>query len=268
MVAYRTAQREHGTVIRTVEKIPEGAVIENRDGVKYTVWNDWDPTSEGCAKAVYNTTTKAVEWNMGESFMLEDGCTYQVRFKVWPSQKAYDLLADLNNGKKSYDSLTDAEKAQISEPTEAGGMYTLKTNSETSYTYREATKSGDTVTPTGDPSKPGSFPDVDPLELTTKPLKVQKLWHNNYAANVETVESITLELYDINASGQERQTFKTITLTICAGAEKVNRPRNAACPCNLRFTARRCGSECSSPRPAGRCPAPRPVPHAACPLRA
>ncbi len=194
-------------------KIPEGAVIETRDGVKYTVWNDWDPTSEGCAKAVYNTTTKAVEWNMGESFMLEDGCTYQVRFKVWPSQKAYDLLADLNNGKKSYDSLTDAEKAQISEPTEAGGMYTLKTNSETSYTYREATKSGDTVTPTGDPSKPGSFPDVDPLELTTKPLKVQKLWHNNYAANVETVESITLELYDINASGQERQTFKTITLT-------------------------------------------------------
>ena len=60
-----------------------------------------DPTSEGCAEAVYNSKTGAVEWNMGEGFMLQEGYTYQVRFKVWPSQEAYDLLADLNNGKKS-----------------------------------------------------------------------------------------------------------------------------------------------------------------------
>ncbi|MBQ9662328.1 MAG: VWA domain-containing protein [Oscillospiraceae bacterium] len=177
------------------------------------VWEAWTPSSEGCAEAVYNTTTGAVEWNMGEAFMLEDGYTYQVRFKVWPSQEAYDLLADLNNGVKSYASLSDEEKAQIKEPTTAGGMYTLKTNSETSYTYREATKSGDTVTPTGEPSEPGHFDDVDPLLLTTKPLRVQKQWHNNYVDSRALTDSITMELYGVDSDGVTSRDFKTITLT-------------------------------------------------------
>ena len=194
-------------------KVPEGAIIENRDGTKYVVWNNWDPTSEGCAKAIYDTKTGAVKWNMGEGFMLEDGYTYRVKFKVWPSQEAYDLLADLNNGKKSYSELTDAEKAQIKEPTTAGGVYTLKTNSETSYTYREATKSGDTVTPTGEPSEPGSFPDVDPLELTTKPLKVKKQWHYNYSASRTPVDQITMELYGVDSDGTTSHDFKAFTLT-------------------------------------------------------
>ncbi|MBR6706878.1 MAG: VWA domain-containing protein [Clostridia bacterium] len=177
------------------------------------VWVSWDPASEGCAEAVYNEETGAVEWNMGPGFMLEEGYTYQVRFKVWPSQEAYDLLADLNNGVKSYDSLTDEEKAQIQEPTTEGGMYTLKTNGETSYTYREATKTGDTVTPTGEPSEPGSFPDVDPLELTTKPLKVMKQWHNNYVDSRIPTNSITLELYGVDSDGVTSHSFKEFQLT-------------------------------------------------------
>ena len=177
------------------------------------VWVSWDPASEGCAEAVYNEETGAVEWNMGPGFMLEEGYTYQVRFKVWPSQEAYDLLADLNNGVKSYDSLTEEEKAQVKEPASEGGMYTLKTNGETSYTYREATKTGDTVTPTGEPSEPGSFPDVDPLELTTKPLKVMKQWHNNYVDSRIPTDSITLELYGVDSDGVTSHSFKEFQLT-------------------------------------------------------
>ena len=193
----------------TAEDVANGRATS----VGETVWESWDPSSEGCAEAVYNTNTGAVEWNMGEGFMLEEGYTYQVRFKVWPSQDAYDLLADLNNGKKSYDSLTAAEKAQISEPATEGGVYTLKTNSETSYTYREATKSGETVTPTGDPSEPGSFPEVDPLELTTKPLKVKKQWHNNYVDSRTLTDSITMELYGVDSDGSTSRSFKTFTLS-------------------------------------------------------
>jgi len=206
--------KKHDYDIATQKDVDEHRA--NAVGEKILVngdWETWDPTSEGCAEAVYNTATGAVEWNMGEGFMLEEGYTYQVRFKVWPSQDAYDLLADLNNGKKSYDSLTDAEKAQISEPETEGGMYTLKTNSETSYTYREATKSGDTVTPTGEPSEPGSFPDVDPLELTTKPLKVKKQWHNNYVDSRTLTDSITMELYGVDSDGTTSHNFKTFTLT-------------------------------------------------------
>lgn len=187
------------------------------DSVGEIVWEAWDPASENCAEAVCNTATGAVEWNMGTNFMPRDGYTYQVRFKVWPSQEAYDLLADLNNGKKTYDSLTDEEKAQISEPASGDGVYTLKTNSETSYTYREATKSGDTITPTGEPSEPGRFPDVDPLELTTKPLMVKKQWHNNYSASREPIDSITMQLYGVDSDGVTSHDFKTITLTADEG---------------------------------------------------
>ena len=187
------------------------------DSVGEMVWEAWDPASENCTEAVYNSATGAVEWNMGTNFMPRDGYTYQVRFKVWPSQEAYDLLADLNNGKKTYDSLTDEEKAQISEPASGDGVYTLKTNSETSYTYREATKSGDTITPTGEPSVPGRFPDVDPLELTTKPLMVKKQWHNNYSASREPIDSITMQLYGVDSDGVTSHDFKTITLTADEG---------------------------------------------------
>ena len=193
----------------TAEDVAAGKATAEGD----MVWESWTPSSESCAEAVYNSTTGAVEWNMGEGFMLEDGYTYQVRFKVWPSQAAYDLLADLNNGVKSYNNLTDAEKAQIKEPTTPGGMYTLKTNSDTNYTYREATKSGDTVTPVGEPSDPGHFPDVDPLELTTKPLKVQKQWHNNYVDSRALTDSITMELYGVDSDGVTSHDFKEITLT-------------------------------------------------------
>jgi hypothetical protein len=44
---------------------------------------------------------------MGSKFMPKAGVTYQVRFKVWPSQEAYDYIAKLNNGTIQYDELPD-----------------------------------------------------------------------------------------------------------------------------------------------------------------
>ena len=141
-----------------------------------------------------------------------------MRFKVWPSQEAYDLLADLNNGKRTYEGLSDEEKAQIKEPKKAGDPYTLRTNSDTSYTYAEATKSGDTVTVIPDTtSDPGHFDDVDPLLLSTKPLRVKKQWHNNYVDSRTLTDSITMELYGVDPGGETSHDFKTITLTAAGG---------------------------------------------------
>ena len=179
------------------------------------VWETWNPTSEACAEAEYKNG--AVVWNMGSSFMPQEGYTYQVRFKVWPSQEAYDLLANLNNAPNpaaAYAALDESVRKQISEPTTSGGMYTLKTNSVTSYNYKDATIVDGTVTPNGDDLlKPaGEFGDVDPLELTTRPLKIKKQWHNNYAANREPVSSITMQLYGVDSDGTTSHDFKTITL--------------------------------------------------------
>ena len=123
----------------------------NKYGNGYANKTEWTTReADGCAAASYSESDGAVHWDMGETFQLENGVTYVVEFTVWPSQAAYDLVADLNNGIKTYDSLTPEEKAQIVEvtaPTETTtGTYALKTNTDkVETTYNRTTKSGDTV---------------------------------------------------------------------------------------------------------------------------
>ena len=188
------------------------------------VWVEWSPASERCELATYNTETGAVEWHMGDKFMPQDGYTYQVRFKVWPSQEAYDLIAGLNNGiyvmdddaeviRKTSDNSVAYGERYYHQISGTYPNYHLKTNAETSYTYCEATKTGSGITITSDPCEPGSFPEVDPLDLTTKPLKIMKRWYYNYSASRDAEQSIDLELYGVNPDGTTTPTFKTITLT-------------------------------------------------------
>ena len=78
-----------------------------------TGFAEWDPSSEGAQNAEYDEESGAVKWDMGTNFMPEDGATYKVTWKVWPSQDAYDILAKCKNDPSFYDTLTDAQKAQI-----------------------------------------------------------------------------------------------------------------------------------------------------------
>ena len=217
----------------TTEDVENGLA----ESVGDMVWESWDPAIEGCAEAVYKPDTGTVEWNMGSNFMPLEGYTYQVRFKVWPSQAAYDLLADLNNGITyySYSDYTSAVpvplseesavqeglvlssevRRQISPPASEGAMYTLKTNDETSYNYKEATIVDGTVTTSGEDLlvPPGSFPEVDPLKLTTRPLKIKKQWEKNYVDSRTLTDSITMKLYGVDPDGTSSHDFKEITLT-------------------------------------------------------
>ena len=157
----------------------------------------WDPASEGASPAVYNSETGAVEWNMGKTFMPEAGVTYQVRFKVWPSQEAYDYIAKLNNGTIAYDSLLDDVKAQIDR---SGNSYTLKTNEpEAKTTYQSAMKTGDTVTVSGE-IKTLEFPSVEDLHLSADKMKVQKEWVNDLDPNARWKSDVTLLLTDGNGN--------------------------------------------------------------------
>ena len=99
--------------------------------------------ADGCNAAEYKDG--AIEWNMGSDFQLEDGVTYIVEATAWPKQEAYDLVADLNNGLKSYESLTQEEKDQVH--VEDDGSYTLKTNTNNvKATYKESITSGSSTT--------------------------------------------------------------------------------------------------------------------------
>ena len=84
-----------------------------------------------------------------------------------------------------------------------------------SYNYKDATIVDGTVTPDGNDllNPAGKFDPVDPLELTTRPLKVKKQWHNNYVDSRELTDRITMELYGVDSDGTTSHTFKTIELT-------------------------------------------------------
>ena len=164
----------------------------------------WDPEAAGAALAEYNRDTGAVEWNMGSTFMPEAGVTYQVRFKVWPSQEAYDYIARLNNGTIDYATLPADVKAQI---IKSGNTYTLKTNEpDANTTYQAATKTGTTVTVTGD-TQTLMFPSVEDLNLSVDKMKVKKEWVNSLDADARWKSPVTLLLTD-----SEGNLYKSIDL--------------------------------------------------------
>ncbi|MBR2256672.1 MAG: VWA domain-containing protein [Blautia sp.] len=183
------------------------------------VWEPWTETQmseEGAGLAKYEDG--AVKWNLGETFMLEDGVSYKVDFTVWPSQEALDILADINNSCRrdkatgqltvyassdaAYESLPEDIKAQIYK---SGGKYVLKTNEDDAgYSYKKATQEeGGLVTPQGNPI-PGTFDPVIPLKLRSDSIGVEKSFSNLLDSRDPT--QIQLELWG-------NRLYKTFTLT-------------------------------------------------------
>ncbi len=83
----------------------------------------------------YPVGTRTVIWdiNEGSEELVEDGVTYTMIFTMWPSQEAYDMIADLNNGTIDYDKdLSQAEKDQVFLD---GNVYYLKTNTKATVDY-------------------------------------------------------------------------------------------------------------------------------------
>ena len=121
--------------------------------------------------ASYNPNS-GVTWNLGSEGTLSEGIIYSIDFTIWPSQKAYDLLADLNNGIKVYaegqpNSITEEERNQVYE---SGGIYYMKTNTNLDTTYSSG---GDTYTDEI-PYHQGA------MNLDAETISLEKLWPQNY----------------------------------------------------------------------------------------
>ena len=169
----------------------KGGTVKDLNGVEHEKYdsnaNDGLGVEWPDAPAASSSGT-GVTWDLSSIGNLEKGVTYTVWFDIWPSQDAYDLVADLNNGKKYVDytayhnaggQLTEEEAlAQgivISEDVAAqvGGEgpngYYLKTNTflNTSYTHsgKEYIVNGDE----GDNDMP----------LEAEKITLKKLWPEN-----------------------------------------------------------------------------------------
>ena len=125
--------------------------------------SDDDPGAPG---ATYSNTN-GVTWDLGEAGELKNGWIYSVEFTVWPSQAAYDLIADLNNGIKDWDDLTDEQKASVDGSKEEG--YTLKTNTHLYTNFTDL--DGNTYQEVNDATPKA-------MDLPAPTISVEKLWHN------------------------------------------------------------------------------------------
>ena len=110
---------------------------KNEDGTEkydHTANNGLGETWDDAPGVIYNEDG-SVTWDLSSVGTAEADVTYVVRFTVWPSQEAYDIIANLNNKAIKYDDLPDDVQTQIYE---AGGKYYLKTNTtlNTSYTFQ------------------------------------------------------------------------------------------------------------------------------------
>ncbi|MBQ6635767.1 MAG: VWA domain-containing protein [Lachnospiraceae bacterium] len=168
------------------------AAFQAGKNVTFTEWTT--RAADGCEAAVYNTGTGAVEWNMGESFMLEDGVTYKVSFTCWPSQEAYDILAKLNNGTISFGDTTlyGNEVWNQFEGNLTSG-YTLKTNAEgANTTYSKAASVDGTLT-VDDKREKLDFQHVPPMPLTKENISVAKTWQASVIDSQEP-ESVIMQV--------------------------------------------------------------------------
>lgn len=162
---------------------------------KKVTFSEWTTReADGCAPADYNTESGAVEWNMGETFMLEDGVTYKVSFICWPSQQAYDIIAKLENGTITFGDTTVYPQAVWDQfEGNATDGYTLKTNEDGAHTdYRSATSVSGKVTP-GDEQDPLEFQHVPPMPLEKDKLNVAKTWQAS-RIDSQDPESVVLQV--------------------------------------------------------------------------
>ena len=175
--------------------------------------NGDDPTQnavwEGAPTAEI-TEDNHVIWDVASIGTLEPGVTYSVTFTVWPSQRSYDIIADINNGiirdaegniirngtpAEAYAAQPDDVKVQIGI---VNGVYTLLTNTgaNISYKYNGVDGSNEVTV-----KKSGAMP------LDTSYFGIEKEWVNQLPQDSRTAQVLTKqdedgEYYLIDSNGE------------------------------------------------------------------
>ncbi|MBQ6663655.1 MAG: VWA domain-containing protein, partial [Firmicutes bacterium] len=151
------------------------------------------------------TPSKKVTWKLTKAddsiYLLEDNWTYNVKFKIWPNQDSYDLLAALNNGFLTWgedfvngDKVIPASEymAQIDNTVTP---YALRTNTVANVTYKEVTSKtvdGVTTYTEGDPISV-VLPEVSGMPLDNTEIVLEKVWNTSLSSeDYDKINSVTL----------------------------------------------------------------------------
>jgi hypothetical protein len=145
----------------------DGEVWEDAPAATYDNNKYLDELDENGNKKL-NPHYGAVDWDLSSVGVLDDGVEYKVTFDVYPSQETYDLIADLRNGTRTYESLP----AEVRKYLSPGPDYTLETNTYAKLTY------SDTRPETAVTDAEVSFNKLDGAPLTASEIKVEKVWEH------------------------------------------------------------------------------------------
>ena len=163
-------------------------------------------------------TDGRVSWDLSRAGQLEHNVIYAVSFRVWPSQEALDLRAELAGGLKSYDDLTADQRAQIVKTADGWGLATnTPTGNDVTYdqVFTRTSKNapvdddpqtegiqndGYTFTQAADGTWVGTksvtgtvaLSNPDPLPLASAQLPVEKLWKND--VDTRAASEVTLDV--------------------------------------------------------------------------
>ena len=159
--------------------------------------------------AYYDAKSQSVVWNLGDNYKLIPGATYSVSFTVWPTQAAYDIIADLNNGLTKWEDVQSKYPGQFERTgTEPNYSYALLTNTSASVSYKTIeTTNGTEGTPSEE--KTGSIQEKPSMPLVSTKMTVQKIWEDS-TDRANRPESINLHVIK---DGDKANPYRTIKLT-------------------------------------------------------
>ncbi|MBE6726425.1 MAG: VWA domain-containing protein [Ruminococcaceae bacterium] len=143
------------------------------------------------------STEKNVEWKLvkadGSDYYTEKGWTYKVKFKIWPSQPSYDIIAALNNGiddpdgfKWGQDFTYDPNEPSIQfdeyrvQIDNSQIPYVLRTNTNANVKFKETTvttENGHPVVVKSD-EMTVTLPEVGGMPLDNTQINLKKIWNS------------------------------------------------------------------------------------------
>ena len=141
----------------------------------------------------------AVDWDLSELGVLDDGVKYTVTFDCYPSQYTYDTIAKLKNGDIKYSELDPEVQKYIVD--NKNGTYSLRTNTNATLSYDDTRDEAGQQT--------ADYTNPDPVKTDAATMSVTKEWENTLDARA--VGSIDMTVLMKNKTG-EFEKFTDVTL--------------------------------------------------------
>ena len=129
--------------------------------------NEYLDETDEQGKPIKNPEFGAVKWDLQSAGILLNDVTYSVKFKVWPSQYTYDLIASLKNG-ANYNDLPVNVRRYLKE---INGSYVLYTNTTATVSFTDSRGNTGTIT--------SEYKNPKPVATGVSSIKVKKEWINN-----------------------------------------------------------------------------------------